>query len=161
MATREVCIWKAPGRESIHFYYARALAYLSRLPAGIFPPRGSRQYFRLSGKSASRSEKERGRRKATWRTLEAWNNTPNFCASSLGCDDVSGMTRSSYPRSLFHNFLSLSSSTISFLSPSHLNFCPKPWANLCFTFLLSEDQEDDSGKFRSLKSFAQFEPSFR
>lgn len=52
MATREVCIWKALGRESIHLYYAQALAYLS-----------SRRHLPSPGKSAifstSREKKNR------------------------------------------------------------------------------------------------------
>lgn len=69
--------------------------------------------FDFQGKKepASRSEKDRGRRKATWWTFEAWNNTPNFRASPLGHDSA---------------LLSSLSFMIFFLSSSHFNFCPEP-----------------------------------
>lgn len=156
MATREVCIWKAPGRESIHLYYAQALAYLSRLPAGIFPPRGSRQYFRLSRKKG-----------AGWSLGERTRARESSVVNARSVKQYTKFSRfTTWPWRLFQRWLDPSCSHsflwFSFSLPhTCFNFCPKPklGANLYFTFLLSMNQaENDLRKFRSLKSFTQFEP---
>lgn len=118
-------------------------------PASSFPGEvGNIFDFQRKKEPTSRSKKDQGRRKATWWTLDAWNNTLNFCASPLGYD------------ACFRDDSTLLSSVsfmIFFLSSSHFNFYlePKLWINLYLTFLLSKaEAEDDSKKFWSLKSFA-------
>lgn len=103
--------------ESIHLYYAQALAYLSRLPAGIFPPRGrSRQYFRLPGKKRSRlaaQRKDEGERNQRGERSKRETMRQIFTPHHLAMTPVLGMTRSSFPRYLLRFSVSLLHTLIS------------------------------------------------
>lgn len=154
MATREVCIWKA--RRAVNRYTFIMLEHL--LISLVFPlasflsgevgnifdfqgkkePLGEKTRARESGVVNARSVKQYAEfsRFTTWRLFQGW---------------------------LDHLILTLFYDFLFSLHHTCFNFCrnhePKPRTNLYFMFVLSKDQaKDDSGKFRTLKSFTQFKP---